>query len=140
MKKIFTLALGFLILASCSSDDNGSSIDASKFTDKKWYAVSIKVLGQTIPADSDYPECGREYIMFKTGGVFATSYFNEDCQEFVEVGSWVLDGKTIATNQDGSITNAKIKKLTDTQLQVTTQEDYNEDGKTETITLLLSSN
>lgn len=140
MKKFFTLGLGILMLASCSSDDSGSSIDASKLTNKKWYAVSFKVLGQTIPVETDYPQCGREYIMFKTGGVFASNYFTVDCQEFIDNGSWVLDGKTIATNQDGSITNAKINKLTSTELIVTSQEDFDEDGKLDTITLTLTSN
>ena len=139
MKKIFTLGLGILMLASCSSDDSGSSIDNSKLTDKKWYSVSATVLGQTFPVENDYPNCERDYIMFKTGGVFETSYHTEDCQEFTENGAWVLDGKTITTNEDGDITNAVIKKLTNTQLEVTTQEDFNQDGEMETITLRLTT-
>lgn len=140
MKKIFTLGLGIFLFLSCSSDDSGSSIDASKLTDKKWYAVSFTVLGQTLPVEGDYPECGREYVIFKTGGVFASSYFTEDCQEFIDNGTWTLDGKNIFTNQDGDITDAKIKKLTATQLQVTSQEDFDGDGKMETVTLLMSTN
>lgn len=140
MKKIFALGFGILMLASCSSDDSGSSIKASKLTDKKWYAKSFTVLGQTIPVESDYPECGKEYVMFKTGGVFESNYFTEDCQEFIDNGSWTLDGKNIVTNQDGDITDVTIKKLTATQLQVTSQEDFDGDGKKETITLLMSTN
>lgn len=127
------------MLAGCSSDDNESSIDSAKLTDKKWYAVSFTVLGQTLPVESDYPECGREYVMFKTGGVFESSYFTSDCQEFTDNGMWTLEGKNIVTNQDGDVTNAVVKKLTATELQVTTQEDFDEDGKMETVTLLLST-
>ena len=140
MKKMFALALGLVLLGSCSSDDSGSSIDTANLTDKKWYGVSITVLGETIPVVNDYPNCGRDYVMFKTGGVFETSYHEETCEEFIDNGTWTLDGKNIATIQDGEITNATIRKLTDTQLQVTTQEDYDDDGQIETVTLLLSSN
>lgn len=139
MKKIFTLGLGIFLFLSCSSDDNGGANEAAKLTDKKWYAVSFTVLGQTLPVESDYPDCGKDYVMFKTGGVFESNYFTEDCQEFTDNGTWTLDGKNIVTNQDGYVTNAVIKKLSATELQLTTQEDFDEDGKMETITLRLST-
>lgn len=141
MKKLFTLALGLVLLASCSSDDGGSStIETSKLTNKKWYGVSVTVLGQTFPVTNDYPDCDRDYVMFKTGGAFDSSYHNADCQEFVDSGTWTLEGTTITTNEDGDITSAVIKKLTATELEVTTQEDYNLDGQMETVTMVLSTN
>lgn len=140
MKKILTLVLGLVLVASCSSDDSGGSIDASKLTNKKWYAVSTTVFGITFPIENDYPDCNRDYIMFNTGGVFVDAYHDQDCEEFIDNGSWVMEGKIITTNQDGEITSATVKKLTSSQLEVTTEEDFDEDGEMETITLLLSSN
>ena len=141
MKKIFTLGLGILMLAACSSDDNGgSTINSSNLTNKKWVAVSFVVFGVTIPVDVDYPDCPRDFVMFKPAGVFASTYHNASCEEFVDNGTWIMEGNTITTNEDGDITVAVVKKLTATQLEVTTQEDYNLDGQMETVTLIMTSN
>ncbi len=139
MKKIFVLGLSLFLLVSCSSDDS-NSIDGAKLTNKKWVTESFTVFGQTIPIENDYPNCERDYVMFKSGGVFETTSHNEDCEEFINTGSWTLNGNIITTNEDGDVTNATIKKLTNTQLQVTTQADFDDDGEMETVTLLLKSN
>ena len=137
MKKIFTLGLGILMLASCSSDDSGSSIDASKLT-KKWYYSTTKVLGQTFPYE-DHEECGKDYIQFIDGGVFKDVDV-WDCEEYEDVANWTLDGKKITLTFFGQSTTATIQKLTDTSLQVTYKDDFNEDGKDETVVQTYTSN
>ena len=141
MKKFFTLALGLVLFASCSSDDNGgNTVETSNLTNKKWVAISFIIEGQTIPADIDFPECERDYIMFKPDGVFTNAYYTSECEEVIDNGSWVLEGNTITTNEDGEITVATIKKLTATEFEVDTQQDIDFDGQLEMITLVMTSN
>ena len=141
MKKILTLALGLVLLISCSSDDSGSSIiDTTLLTNKNWYQISTKVLNQNFPFMDENPECGRDYSRFEVGGVLKDIYLNQDCEEVINLGTWILSGNVLATNEDGNLNTLIIKKLTATVLEVTIQVDYNEDGQEETATVLFSTN
>lgn len=139
MKKIFSLVLGLVFFASCSSDDN-NSIDASKLTNKKWFPISTEVVGMTIPYEHENIECGKDYNSFLTGGVFKTVYFNFDCTEDVYLDSWKLEGNKITTIEDGYTTVATVVKLDANSLVVTAQIDVNDDGSKETVKLTYSSN
>ena len=140
MKKIFSLVLGLVFLASCSSDDNNDSVDASKLTNKKWIPVSTKVLGMTIPYEHENIECGKDYNMFETSGVFKTVYYNLDCSEDIYLDTWKLEGNKITTIEDGTITVATIVKLDANSLVVTAMVDADENGTDEMVEVSFSSN
>lgn len=137
MKKIYTLGLGLLLLASCSSDDGGSSIDVSQLT-KKWYFNTTKVAGQTIPYD-DHEDCGKDYIEFVEGGEMRQVDV-WDCEEYVDTAEWTLEGKTITISFFGQSASATITKLTETVLEVKTKYDFDEDGDEETVVETYTSN
>lgn len=137
MKKILSLVFGLVFLAACSSDDKESSIDASKLT-KKWYFSTTKVFGQTIPY-TDHEECGKDYIEFLTGGIVKTVDVWE-CESYTDTGAWALEGKKLTISFEGEIDTATITKLTATTLQISYKEDYDEDGKLETIVTTFTSN
>lgn len=137
MKKIFALGLGILMLASCSNDDNSNSIDSSKLT-KKWYFSTTKVFGQTFPYD-DHEECGKDYLEFLSSGILK-SVDIWDCIPYSEDGAWVLEGNKITVSVDGEVSTGTIDKLTDTELQLTIQGDFNGDGNNETIVSTFTSN
>ena len=139
MKKIFTLGLGILILASCSSEDKRSSIDEAKLTNKKWYYSKYVVLGQTIPYENEDVSCGKDYNIFLSNGTFEEGYYS-NCEVFVDEGAWVLEGKKITVSTNGDVQSATIKKLTDSALEIESKGDYDEDGKEETIKLVFTSN
>lgn len=146
MKKILALALGFVLLMSCSSDDSGNStIDTSLLTDKKWYAVSRFALGQTVPYENENPECGRDYAEFKTGGIFQDGYFT-DCTLYIRQGNWSINGNQITItnsneeNEEESTVVITITRLTNSELEVVSTYDFNDDGVEENVVLKMSSN
>lgn len=140
MKKIFSLVLGLVFLASCSSDDSNDSVDASKLTNKKWFPVSTKVFGMTIPYEHDNLQCGKDYNMFQDAGVFKTVYWNSDCTEDIYLDSWKLEGNKITTIEDGDITVARIVKLDANSLIVRAMVDVDENGTEENVEVIFSSN
>lgn len=139
MRKIFTLGLGLLLLSSCSSDDNGSSADVSKLTNKKWYFSKYVVLGQTIPYENDDATCGRDYNQFLSNGVLEEGYYN-NCELYLDEGAWVLEGNKLIGSFEGDVQTATIKKLTDTALEIESKADYDEDGDEETVKVVFTSN
>ena len=137
MKKIYALGLSLLFLASCSSDDGGSSIDTSQLT-KKWYFESTIFQGQTFPYD-DHEECGKDYIEFVEGGVVRQVDI-WDCEEDVYEGEWSLDGNKLTISFMGQSATATITKLTETEFDVKTKYDFDDDGTEETVTETHTSN
>ena len=131
MKKFLTLALGLILFASCSSDDNDNAIDSSKLS-KKWYFSDARIAGVSIPYD-DHEECGKDYLEFIAGGVLKDVDV-WDCEVYEDVGSWTLAGNkvTVSFPEEGSQT-ATISKLTDTALEITFTESEVEGGPQVTI-------
>ncbi len=130
MKKIFTLGLGLLMLASCSSDDD-NSIDAAKLTDKKWYYGTTKVLGQTIPYD-DHEECGKDYIEFLSTGTLRNVDI-WDCEEDVFSIPYTLKGNKVTVSAFGETMTVTIRKVTNTVLEISYKEDFDDNGTEETV-------
>ena len=140
MKKFFSLILGLVLLASCSSDDNGNSVDASKLTNKKWFQVSTQVFGLTIPYEHENIQCGKDYYMFETNGVLKTAYYDDDCSEDIYLDTWKLEGNKITITEDGDIIVGTVVTLNSTSLVVSSSIDVNEDGVEETAIVTFSSN
>ena len=65
MKKIFALGFGILMLASCSSDDGGSSVNESQLTNKKWYYSKYVIEGVAMDYEHENIQCGKDYSLFK---------------------------------------------------------------------------
>ena len=140
MKKIFTLALGLVLLGSCSSDDSGSStIDTAQLTNKKWYYSNSIVNGVSFPY-LDHEACGKDYIEFLAGGVYRDVDV-WDCENDITTGTWSLNGETITVNvaNEGS-NNGNIVSLTTNSLTVSSSFDFNEDGTSETVIQNFTSN
>ncbi len=140
MKKMFTLALGLVLLGSCSSDDSGSStIDTAQLTNKKWYYSNSIVNGVSFPY-LDHEACGKDYIEFLAGGVYRDVDV-WDCENDITTGTWSLNGETITVNvaNEGS-NNGNIVSLTTNSLTVSSSFDFNEDGTSETVIQNFTSN
>ena len=95
MKKIkFTLLSVFtvLFLFSCSSDDNGGSIDTQKLLGK-WYFHSQTVGGTSFPYN-DHEDCGKDYLEFLENGIVKNVDIWE-CEEDIEVADYFVSGNKI---------------------------------------------
>jgi len=131
MKKIFSLVLGLVLLASCSGDDNENTIDTSKLI-KKWYFSDSKIAGVITPYE-DHEECGKDYVEFITPGVLKSVDVWE-CEIYEEAGSWTLAGNKLTISfPDEGAQQVTISKLTDTALEITFKDSETEGGPEVTI-------
>ena len=129
--KILSLGAAALLLASCSSDDSGSSIDQSLLL-KKWYQVSYTVNGQTYPYE-DHEECGKDYIEFKTGNIFRSVDVFE-CEENVDgQGTYSVSGNQITLHNGSQNNTATVLELTAQTFKVQIIYDYDENGTDDTV-------
>ncbi|MDD3003326.1 hypothetical protein [Flavobacterium sp.] len=140
MKKIFTLGLGILMLASCSSDDGGSSVKSSQLTNKKWYYNKYIFNGVTSTDVHENIECGKDYSIFKENGVLEDAYYMTNCELYVDENLWTLDGKKLLITSEDGVLTFTISKLTASTLEVTTKVDFDLDGKIDTMKMVFTSN
>jgi len=131
MKKLFTLGLSLLLLASCSKDDDDKGIDVSKLTNKKWYFETTKVLGQTFPYD-DHEPCGKDYIEFLSTGMLRNVDVWE-CEEDIISIPYTLEGNQVTVTAFGETVTVTIQKVTNDRLEISYQEDFDENGTLETV-------
>jgi Lipocalin-like domain len=130
MKKLLGLALMAGLFASCSDDDSASTSVNMDLLFRKWYPTTWVVNGQSMPYD-DHEECGNDYLEFMSGG---TAKFVDvwDCEEYVDEGTYTVDGNVITTNLDEfGNESVEVKKLTSTDLVI--EQTYTEEGVTVTV-------
>lgn len=140
MKKIFALGFGILMLASCSSDDGGSSVQESQLTNKKWYYSKYVLKGIPVVHEHENIECGKDYSLFKDNGIMEDAYYAFDCEEMITEDQWTLDGKKLTIISEGESLTFTISKLTESTLEVTGKQDVDEDGKLDTIKMIFTAN
>lgn len=132
MKKVVAFALVALsLLASCSSDES-ISVSEEKLI-RKWYFKSFKVEGETI--QYDHQDCVKDYLELFPDGVYTNNYVTScaPLNYFTDAGSWTLSGDEITFNDSGDVKIGKITQLTSTNLQITVQGDFDDDGDEETM-------
>ncbi len=138
MKSIQKIIVACLAVAafSCGNDDDNNAIDASLLV-KKWYYVSEKVAGQTIPYD-DHEPCGRDYSEFLSNGTMNdVDVFN--CEIFTDAYSYAVNGNQLTVSAFGFTETVTITKLTATALEVQSSYDYDDDGDTEVVTVVYTA-
>lgn len=127
MKKIkFTLLSVFtvLFLFSCSSDDNGGSIDTQKLLGK-WYFYSLTENGEEELYDHDgSPQCGEDYLNFKSNGTLDDVMYEyyDQCYSYEDQATYSVSGNTLTMiyedengEEDYTVVCA-VKTLNDTTL------------------------
>lgn len=132
MKKVLALAfVAISFLTSCSSDETVSVTDEK--LKRKWYFRSYQSQGETV--QYVHQNCVKDYFELLSDGVFTNNYVTS-CGPliyFTSTGSWTVSGDLITTNESGESKTGKITKLSDTNLQITYQGDFDEDGEEETM-------
>lgn len=116
-------------MASCSGDDDNSVKSADLVG--KWYPVSYKYSGVTIPY-GDHEDCGKDYTEFLANGILNDVDVYQ-CEAQSDAGSWSLDGNKITVIFDGDAETAKITKLSGTTLQIEFTEDFDGNGTDEKV-------
>ncbi|KGO91462.1 lipocalin family protein [Flavobacterium subsaxonicum] len=118
MKKLL-LGLGFALfcLVSCGDDDAAPAVNLENIN-KKWYAVSYKIAGQTIPYDGNLA-CGKDYLEFLANGT-ARDVDYYDCQEDPDIltGVYSAANETLITTIDDETITYTILKLNSGTLEI----------------------
>lgn len=129
MKKLIVLFVFALVTVlnfnSCSSDNESSS--SSSVTGKwNFSKFSTTVSGVTSPemdwADNE-PGCPKNYVEFKTGGVFnGASYSGSTCVLDISSGTWVQSGNTFTLTLGTEVTTFQVVSVTSSTLKIKTTE------------------
>lgn len=119
MKKVLSLAIAILCLASCGSDDDAPAVNLDNLQ-KRWYNVSTIVGGQTIPYDGN-EACGKDYLEFQAAGVLKEVDVY-DCQQDPDTttGTYTAADKTLTTMLDGETITYTIKTLSASKMELVT--------------------
>ncbi len=123
MKKILSV-FTVLFLFSCSSDDNGGSIDMQEILGR-WHIYSIAENGGEEELFNHEPQCDKDFLDFKNTGVMErVSYFYYEsidvCEEnYLSSGVYTVSGNKINISfESGSGYVWEVKTLTDNLLVV----------------------
>jgi hypothetical protein len=132
MKKfsIFLISLFVfsMFFSSCSSSDDSSS--SSSIIGKWNYSkISTTLNGVTSPEmdyDGNEPGCSKDYIEFKTGGIFNESdYSGSTCIINSTVGTWVQTGSTITITEGTDVISAQVVSVSSSELKVKASDTLN---------------
>lgn len=135
MKKVLTLAMAALFLASCSSDDNDEPTINVDHLQKRWYPESTRLNdGDPQPYDG-HESCGKDYTEFQANNAMREVDV-VDCQTdpVVTTGTYNLQDETLTTSVGGTTVVYTIKKLNANTLELETTFNGN------TITDIFTSN
>jgi len=134
MKKVLTLAIAALFLASCSSDDNDEPKINLDHLQKRWYPESTRFNNGEPQPYEGHEACGKDYTEFQANNVLKEVDV-VDCQTDPTVtnGTYTVQDETLTTNLGTTIVYT-IKKLTANELQLETTFNGN------TITDIYTSN
>lgn len=109
----------------------------------KWYFVSTSINGETELYD-DHEPCGKDYLEFLPNNVIKQVDV-WDCDGNNPVSSeyeatYTTSGNKITLGVEGQSNTVTVQKLTNSELEVTYKEDWDEDGNEETIIERMSRN
>ncbi len=118
MKKIILFVLAFVsfsVLTSCSSDDDGASLEG------KWeyFKEGTATDGQEFLQDYVHQAgCSKDYSMITASSIMDHTFSGSTCTEEISTIPYTRSGNTITTTFDGSSFTAQIKTLNENTLKV----------------------
>ena len=123
MKKLLKLSFALLSMAfiatSCGNDDDGPAVNLEHL-DHRWYPVSTKLGGVTVPYDG-HESCGKDYTEFLTNGtVREVDYYDCQTDAATATGTYTAAEQTLTTTIEGEIITYDIDKLDAQNFEITT--------------------
>lgn len=136
MKKwlILCLVLFTITINSCSDSNEEAVVVTLEKLMKKWYNKDFNINGTTFSYDS-HMTCGKDNIEFRPEAVYTQNDVTacEPTETITVTGTWNLEDDIVTVFINNITTVAKITRLTETELQLTTVSDWDGDGQIETI-------
>ena len=125
MKKLiilFAFALvSVLNFTSCSNDDDNSSSSSivGKWNYSKMSAIVDGVTSPEIEYDDNEAGCPKDYVEFKTGGIFIQGdYSGSTCVLDSFPGTWVQTDNTITITEGTDVYTAQVLSVTNSTLKL----------------------
>ena len=134
MKKIIILFVFTLVsvlnFTSCSNDDDSPSPATDSIVGKwNFSKLSTTIDGVTSPEfdyDDNDPGCPKDFLEFKTGGVFNEGeYSGSSCVLDSSSGTWTQSGSTITITEGTDVITVQLVSVTSTTLKVKVTETDN---------------
>lgn len=127
MKKLYYLllmVLPLLTMTSCSDDDSETVTDSSSIVGK-WVPDRTQVNG--IAIEYEHGTCGKDYIEFKDDGTFEFVEIDNDCDRYIQEGTYTVSGSTLEMTS-GEASNEGTYTVMNNILTFSDRYDYNGDG------------
>lgn len=133
--KTFGMLLTAITVISCSSSDDPTT---SGELVGKWYYKEYRAGGETYPYE-DHEPCGKDYVQFNADGT-GVNVDVWDCELDAAPFSYTRSGNSISITSDGETDTVQIVELSSTTLQVTYNDDFDEDGDNDTVIEVFTKN
>lgn len=153
MEKKFLL-LGLLIFnllfIGCSSDDDAGPGSDSVFMEGAltsatseqlqgaWSIVQLEYEGQRFQVPPTFPECGRDFFNYMSGGEYREYIFadNLNCIPNINMLGWSLSGGVITVTNGNASDTFVITKLSSSSFEFKARADIDGNGSLEIITFI----
>jgi len=129
MKKLIILFVFALVtilnFTSCSSDNESSSSSSivGKWNFSKFSTTFNGVTSPEMDYDGNESGCPKDYVEFKTGGVFNEGdYTGSTCVLDQLAGTWVQSGSTITLTEGTDVVTVQVVSVTSSTLKVKSTE------------------
>ena len=145
--KYFILIL-IISITSCSKDDDGEDSISNFYSgavtsasvqeiEGIWAFFSGEFEEILVDIPINYQDCGRDFFIFSENGVYTEYLFqSSNCDYNVNTLNWTLDSGVITlSNNIGQSDQLVITALNQTQLNIKTRFDVDEDGELDILTL-----
>lgn len=151
-KKILLLGLFIfnILLICCSGDDDTDSGSDSTFLDGAltsatsqqlegvWSIVQLEYQGQRFQVPATFPECGRDFFNYMSGGEYREYIFadNTQCIPNINMLSWSLSGGVITVTNGTASDTFVITKLSSNSFEFKARADIDGNGSLDIITFI----
>lgn len=129
--------ISITIFCSCVPDDENNTNPPIMERNEKltglWYFDDAIINGEVFPYP-DHEDCGKDYIEFRADGTFLQVDIWE-CEEDIDAsGTYTVSSETITiTYSENDIQSIKIINLTNQNLTLESNYDYNDNGEEEAV-------
>lgn len=119
-----------LFQTSCNKDEDKNALPAATLLGKWNYEKEGQIVGGTevlVDYQGNDAGCFKDYIIFNSNNTLLDvdyDSFATACEEFSEVGTYVVAGNTISVDFGDGITTAEILNLSYTELKVKDSDGY----------------
>ena len=145
---LFTCLL-ILTFSGCTSEDESGSIDdafmdgaltsaTNQQLEGRWSIYQAEYEGEVINIPSNFPECGRDFFDYRSGGNYREYIFDDnfECTPQINLLNWSLSGGVLTLSNGSASEDFVITELTENRLVFKLRADVDQDGNLDIMSLI----